>query len=764
MALLALAVLSAGLLIDQPSVGAEVTSVTVAPTQVAEADDFATTAFADPWDFSQSTDIELFDGLGHNKMSNVNITNGRFIGTTQPYGSVMLMRSWDPGAIPWGRDGALHPIKASQYSHIAFRMKTTLASPAGGGQVNWYDCGQTKSECRGAARFTAQPGWHTYIVPLVNDPTWNYPRAWSGAIHGIQLAPSSVTTTVQLDWVRLFTPGQDPTVSVTDTTPGTPPLVYWDRDKKHANNTPDNPNWGLVGTASGGEIDFPASAYPPGSYYFYADDGSNPSTHSSRLTIDKRPRPVIISPDVQGGRDYAQVVRNNQWDFTHASDVAGYNNASGTVSGGLLVGSNQPPNRADNQVFLPVPARINGSQFHRATVRVFYAGGFSLSGAPGGGMNARFVWGLGPGQFRVSDDLVVRPGWNEITIDLADLRPTDIEGGHAPSWTGNNLDLFRFDPHEDAGTRQFKIDHIQLKEDDRGVGSFDIRFKDMGFQPGTVARLYADNNDSGHNGTLIGVVNVTQGVNTFTWTPTDELLGKRWIHIALTDPAGTTTRSYSTGPVDMVSDAPNISPLGNFEKAVDSPGGMYVKGWAYDGDSTEHETVQIYVDGEMVRTATANNVRRDVRDRVPGVPVMRSGFNRIIPVSTGTHDVCVVAVNQHTGSDRHIGCRTVFRSAEPIGELEHIHRSGDDVTVRGWAVDPNKATPVNIRVVVDGVNAATFPADDNRNDNPWNGAKYGNDIGFDDVVTIASGPGRVCVWALNMGMGSGNTKLACHDL
>ncbi|MDH3704797.1 MAG: hypothetical protein OES57_01945 [Acidimicrobiia bacterium] len=747
-----------------PPAGAEVTEVTVSPSSVAENHDFATSSFADPWDFSQSTDIELHEDLGYSRMSNVNITNGRFIGTSQPYGSVMLMRSWDPGGIPWGRDGALHPISANSYSHIAFRMKTTLSGPAGGGQVNWYSCGQTRADCRGAAKFTAQPGWHTYIVPLVNDPGWNYPRAWSGQIRGLQLAPSSVPTTIQLDWVRLFTPGTDATVTVADTDPPTAPTVFWDRDKKHSNNTPDNPNWGPVGTTTNGQISFPASAYPPGSYYFFADDGGALSSHSSRLTIDKRPRPVIISPDAEGGRDYAQMARNNQWDFNQPNDVAGYNNAAGTVSGGLLVGTNQPPHRSDNQVFLPVAGTIRGSQWHRLSVRVHYSGGFSLSGGPGGGMNARFVWGLGPGQFRVSDDLVVRPGWNDITIDLAELTPADVEGSGGVDWTGRSIDLFRFDPHEDSGTRQFKIDHIRLREDDRGVGSFDIRFKDMGFQPGTIARIYADNNDQGHNGTLIGVVEVHQGVNTFRWTPSDDLLGRRYIHIAMTDPAGTTSRSYSPGPVQMLADPSNVSPVGNFEKAVDSPGGMYVKGWAYDGDSTEHETVEIYVDGVPVRTATANNVRRDVREKVAAVPVMRSGFNRIIPASPGWHDVCVVAINQHTGSDRHIGCRTVFRNAKPVGQLETIARTGTTVRVRGWAVDPNSADPVNVRVVADGVNIATFAAGDTRNDNPWNGAKYGTDIGFDETVTVSPGPTRVCVWALNVGLGGGNTKLACHDL
>ena len=752
----------AGLTVGLPGAEAAPTTISLGTTHVAEGVDFASTEFGDAWDFTQVTDLEMSKGLGYLRMSNASISGGLFTATAETLGSVMPLRSWDPGAIPWGRDGALHPINTSKYTHIAFRMKTSLSAPLVGGQVNWYDCGQTKASCRGGARFTAQPGWATYIVELENFAPWGHPVEWEGMIRGLQIAVAPAPTTVSFDWIRLYQPGANVTITVSDDSPGSVPKVYWDRDTQQSNNTAGNPNWGLLGPAPNGQIVFPAAAFPPGGYYFFVDDNSTISPHTPRLTVDKRPRVVIVDPDQAGGTDYAQVARGNQWDMSQPGDVARYTNATGTVSGGLLVGTNAPPNKSDSQIGLPLAGTINGTRFHRATVRVYYAGDFSLAGGVGGGMNARFVWGVGPGQFRVADDPVVRPGWNTITVDLADLTAADIIGSHGPDWTGGHMDMLRFDPHEDSGTRQFKIDYIKLTEDDRGLGTTNIRFRDQGWEAGSTARIYADNNRSGFNGSLIGVVGVTAGLNTFRWTPTPFYYGTRWIHISITDPSGTTSRAYSTGPVRMQAPSSGVSPTGRFDRVIDAPAGMMVRGWAYDGDGGTSSTVKIFVDGQLAGTRVANFSRPDVPVRF-GVPDATAGFDRVVPVSPGVHDICVIIVNQNSGADRHLGCKTVNRRSNPVGSLLGINRHSNAVRMVGWAVDPNSADPVRIRVVVDGVITSTFFADIPRSPSPWVGAKYGNDLGFDKWVGVGPGPSRVCVWALNIDIGT-HTRLSCRTL
>lgn len=79
----------------------------------------------------------------------------------------------------------------------------------------------------------------------------------------------------------------------------------------------------------------------------------------------------------------------------------------------------------------------------------------------------------------------------------------------------------------------------------------------------------------------------------------------------------------------------------------------------------------------------------------------------------------------------------------------------------GWALDPDTASPIEVHAYADGVGRA-FSADVIR---PDVGAAYrlGDNHGFSNLVPLASGAHRVCVYAIDSA-GGNNPLLGCRDV
>ncbi|NNE73129.1 MAG: hypothetical protein HKN26_05650 [Acidimicrobiales bacterium] len=634
----------------------------VSVPEVTESADYASEQYGDPWDFERATDHPLVPGLNYLRTSNEQISNGRLSLHAEPQAAVYLLKSWEPGGVAWGRDGDDYPIDTSRYTHLAFRMYNSTPTNIGSG-VFWFDCGLLRPECRGGATFLIKPGWNTYIVPMVNN---GFEKEWTGIVRGLSLVVSTIEADVEVDWIRLYKPNPTEPTVITGEANST---VYWDLDTKKANNTPSNPNWGVVGTATGGELTFPASAYPPDQYYFYTSDNG---AYSAPLTINDRPRPVVLDPDKAGGADYATTIRGDAWDFSQASDVASVTHIINTsTASGVFTGSSDGTSD-DSQVWLSMGAPFDSNRFHRFVADVWFGGPFSLAAAPGGGMNARLVWQLGPGVYRVTDDLVVQPGWNHIEIDLAELTTEDIEGSHPDTWNNQTIQAFRFDPTEDPGVRQFKLDNIALNEDDRGNGAFAIRFRDDAWSAGTTARIYADADNTGYDGQLIGTMAVADGVNTYHWKPT--VTGTRWVYTEMTDTSGATSQAYSTGPVQVIAAAgpkgvpngalsatvdryfdPSMAQLLDPNRTINTPTWL-MQGWALDPDTTASIDVSFQVDGVHKTEVTAAMPRGDIAASFGLGP--NHGFRAIVPAPRGA-TICAYAHNHVAGQPpKAIGCVT----------------------------------------------------------------------------------------------------------
>ncbi len=258
----------------------------------------------------------------------------------------------------------------------------------------------------------------------------------------------------------------------------------------------------------------------------------------------------ITSPSDEGGADYATLA-GNPWDFAGPDDMISTNhivNSSfdGTAFNGLTQGN-------DSYVNLPLPVPLNTDRYHRFTADVCYGGEFALTDAPGGGMNARVIWFDEGGQaFVDSQDVVVEPGCNRMTFDLATvpaLAVNDESTAHKGGWRGVKITYLRFDLNEDPGTRAFSLRDIKLADDAAfSSGTFPIRFDSS--SAGTADIFVTTQQGSWTTGTKINAtpVQMAAGSNTFPWNGSGLPNGTYWVYVVATNGSGVGS-GYSSGPV-----------------------------------------------------------------------------------------------------------------------------------------------------------------------------------------------------------------------
>ncbi len=202
-------------------------------------------------------------------------------------------------------------------------------------------------------------------------------------------------------------------------------------------------------------------------------------------------------------------------------------------------------------------------------------------------------------------------------------------------------------------------------------------------------------------------------------------------------------------------------PFGVFEAATVTGTTATVQGWAIDPDTTRPVPVRISVDGTPIET-TANVDRPDVGAAHP-LYGSKHGFAQKVTVPYGPSRICVAAVNTQ-GPDTDLGCRSVATRDEgraPIGSLDGVTVSGTNATVRGWAIDPDTARPIDVHVYVGSVGTAVA-AGVNRPDVGAAYPLYGAAHGFQTTVKIPLGTSQLCVYAINTA--GPNTTLGCREV
>ena len=186
-----------------------------------------------------------------------------------------------------------------------------------------------------------------------------------------------------------------------------------------------------------------------------------------------------------------------------------------------------------------------------------------------------------------------------------------------------------------------------------------------------------------------------------------------------------------------------------------------VKGWAIDFDTKSSIGVSVYLDGNFVTNATADQFRPDVAAAYPGQGP-NHGYDVIIPASPGAHTVCVYGLNTGPNGNGNpsVGCRSV-RVGSPFGNLDGFSTGPGEVTVRGWAIDPDTSGPISVHVYTDGNWAGQGVADQNRPDVGQVYPAAGPNHGYSITVPLSPGEHTVCTYAINVGSGTVNTPLGC---
>ncbi|MFN3950243.1 hypothetical protein [Microbacterium sp.] len=203
-------------------------------------------------------------------------------------------------------------------------------------------------------------------------------------------------------------------------------------------------------------------------------------------------------------------------------------------------------------------------------------------------------------------------------------------------------------------------------------------------------------------------------------------------------------------------------PFGSVDAIEAYPGGIRVRGWAVDPDTSAPIAVRATL-ASAITTLTADGDRPDVAAAYPGSGAAH-GFDARIPApSGGSGQVCLYAVNTGRGSDTTLGCRDMpFYTGSPVGAIDSVKVSSGSVTVAGWALDPDTASSIAVHAYVDGV-GSVLTAARARTDLASHYPVHGTAHGYSATLKVPRDAKQICLYAINAGPG-GNTTLGCRSI
>jgi hypothetical protein len=101
------------------------------------------------------------------------------------------------------------------------------------------------------------------------------------------------------------------------------------------------------------------------------------------------------------------------------------------------------------------------------------------------------------------------------------------------------------------------------------------------------------------------------------------------------------------------------APIGHLDELGWADGSHFVRGWSFDPDHRNASVqVRVEVDGKAAVTAAATAVRPDVQ-RVYGTTFAGYGYRVPVKLPSGSHRVCVLAIDLDTAKPTSLGCVTV---------------------------------------------------------------------------------------------------------
>lgn len=199
-------------------------------------------------------------------------------------------------------------------------------------------------------------------------------------------------------------------------------------------------------------------------------------------------------------------------------------------------------------------------------------------------------------------------------------------------------------------------------------------------------------------------------------------------------------------------------PIGSVDGVQLAPGGVRVRGWTLDPDTSDSIDVHLYA-GNQSSARRADVARPDV-----GAAFGKGeahGLDAVVPSPAGRQSVCAFGINSGPGYDNtRVGCQSVQVPAGPFGSFDTVTRVPGGLRVGGWAIDPATAGPIRVHGYVGGAGTAAT-ADRDRPDVGRVFPNFGAGHGLDAVLAApGSGSQRVCLF----GIGGSNPSLGCKDV
>lgn len=211
--------------------------------------------------------------------------------------------------------------------------------------------------------------------------------------------------------------------------------------------------------------------------------------------------------------------------------------------------------------------------------------------------------------------------------------------------------------------------------------------------------------------------------------------------------------------------APPAVPTGHVDSVTPVPGGLLVRGWAFDHDQPGTSiSVDVYLDGHGVRRYPTTTPRADV-NRIYHL-AGNHGFQMTIPAAPGQHKVDVYGINVGGGRGNPLigsGSATATGSP-PVGVLDRVVPTAGGVKLTGWAFDPDRpGTSISVAVYRDGHGIKWYTADEARPDvNRIYGISGAH--GFSVTVPTAAGSHKFEVFAINIAPAGANPLLGTRTV
>jgi hypothetical protein len=509
-----------------------------APLTFAAASDYATDVFSDPWDYSNTDDINLTAGPKGGPAKGValdKVAGGvlSFTAEKNQKGYVSPLWGGYPGSFLTGRDGgiATNEIDTTKYKYVRIHAWVSANLNA---SLQWFSCLKQDGSCIGGMPVYLTKGWNDFVAPLANEPKLGLKLQWTGKMVGLRFAFNPTTTTqVRIDSISVTAPDSIVTPTVgnqiwwTDGDPsGIQPVpsvvkanlpagsspVSGTINSEHASlispskkvqiGGPNDGQWdALTWYTDQSTTPIDISAFPPGSKFYSVPTGGGASAATLVAQIIGRPLPVVTSPSAAGCGDYAKQYLGHDWlkskkDFTLTSAKLKSFKAGKVVTAVNAKFGPKSPKNDPHITFKLGPKGIDGTVWHRLTIVESYTGAFDLGSQAGGGTLGRVIWQkAGAKKVAQTNDLVEYAGKQAIVLDL-NTNPkllTEPEGPPSQRYTFKNKKItqLRFDPNEDKGSRVWSVYSVVLAKDCSTTSTFNVTWNDGNLMAGSTATVWA---------------------------------------------------------------------------------------------------------------------------------------------------------------------------------------------------------------------------------------------------------------------------------